>query len=419
MDDDRPADSPADHPADNPADDRATGRTSGPALGPNQDPTYEQIERALLERWPETRLDPSLERIQAAVELLGDPQRAYRSVHLTGTNGKTSTSRMLDDLLRAAGLRTGRFTSPHLESMTERISVDGEPLSEEAFVRAWLDVAPYVAMVDEQGPHPMSFFEASVAMAYSAFADAPVDVAVVEVGMGGAWDATNVIDAEVAVITPISVDHARYLGEHVTDIAEEKAGIIKPNSVAVVAHQDEEVMEVLARRAREVGASLLVEGVHFGVAQSVPAVGGQMMSLRVDEMGFDDVLLPLFGGHQAQNAVLALAAAHVLLGSGGLTGQVVGEAFGQATSPGRLEMIRRRAHGPARRGAQPARRGRRGGGGPGLLHLRPPRRRGGGDGGQGRRGAAERARAGPLGDRLHPEHHLALPPRRGAGRGRS
>lgn len=321
MDDDRPADS------------GATGLTS--------EPTYAQVERALLARWPETRLDPSLERIQAAVELLGDPQRAYRAVHLTGTNGKTSTSAMIDGLLRAAGLRTGRFTSPHLESMTERISVDGEPLSEEAFVRAWVDVAPYVAMVDEQGAYPMSFFEASVAMAYAAFADAPVDAAVVEVGMGGVWDATNVLDAEVAVITPISVDHARYLGEQVTDIADEKAGIIKPNSVAVVAHQVEEVMEVLARRAREVGASMLVEGVHFGVAQTVPAVGGQMMSLRVDEMAFDDVFLPLYGGHQAQNAVLALAAVHVLLGPGGLTGQVVGEAFAQVTSPGRLEVIRR------------------------------------------------------------------------------
>ncbi len=304
-------------------------------------PSYDQVQRHLLARWPETRLDPSLERIQAVVELLGDAQRAYRSVHLTGTNGKTSTSRIIDDLLRGAGLRTGRFTSPHLETMRERISVDGEPLDEEAFVRAWQDVAPYVDLVDRQGEHPMSFFEALVAMAYAAFADAPVDVAVVEVGMGGAWDATNVIDADVAVITPISIDHAHYLGETPAAIAEEKAGIIKPNSIAVVATQDEEVMEVIVRRAREVGAELLVEGVHFGVVQSVPAVGGQLMSLRVDDLSLDEVFLPLYGAHQAQNAVLALTAAHAVLGEGALTGQVVGEAMAAATSPGRLEIIRR------------------------------------------------------------------------------
>jgi dihydrofolate synthase/folylpolyglutamate synthase len=322
---------------DNPDDSAAASRGAAPAQGS----TYADVERALLSRWPETRLDPSLERIQAVVELLGDPQRAYRAVHLTGTNGKTSTSRMTDDLLRAAGLRTGRFTSPHLESMTERISVDGEPLSEDAFVRAWHDVAPYVEMVDQQGPHPMSFFETSVAMAYAAFADAPVDVAVVEVGMGGAWDATNVVDAEVAVITPISVDHARYLGDTPAAIAEEKVGIVKPNSVVIVAHQDEEVMEVIARRAREVGAELRVEGVHFGVVHSVPGVGGQLMNLRVDDTSFDEILLPLYGGHQAQNAVLALAAVHAVLGEAALTGQVVEAAFTETTSPGRLEIIRR------------------------------------------------------------------------------
>ena len=324
--------------SDDDPDDSATASTGA---APAEGSAYADVERALLSRWPETRLDPSLVRIQAVVELLGDPQRAYRAVHLTGTNGKTSTSRMIDDLLRAAGLRTGRFTSPHLESMTERISVDGEPLSEDAFVRAWQDVAPYVEMVDQQGPHPMSFFETSVAMAYAAFADAPVDVAVVEVGMGGAWDATNVVDAEVAVITPISVDHARYLGETPAAIAEEKVGIVKPNSVVIVARQDEEVMEVVVRRAREVGAELRVEGVHFGVVHSVPGVGGQLMNLRVDDTSFDEILLPLYGGHQAQNAVLALAAVHAVLGESALTGQVVEAAFTEATSPGRLEIIRR------------------------------------------------------------------------------
>ena len=174
--------------------------------------TMAEVEDALLSRWPETRLEPSLDRIRAFVELLGEPQRGYRSVHLTGTNGKTSTSRMVDALLRALELRTGRFTSPHVERMNERISVDGEPLDDEAFVRAFNDVAPYTHMVDEDQPHPLSFFETVVGMAYAAFADAPVDVAVVEVGMGGSWDATNVIDADVAVVLPIAVDHAKYLG---------------------------------------------------------------------------------------------------------------------------------------------------------------------------------------------------------------
>jgi dihydrofolate synthase/folylpolyglutamate synthase len=303
--------------------------------------SYAEVESTLLRRWPEHRLEPSLDRIQALVELLGDPQGAYRVVHLTGTNGKTTTARMVDRLLVAAGLRTGRFTSPHVESMTERISLDGEPVDEETFVRAYADVAPYLRLVDDSETHPVSFFEASVAMAYAAFADAPVDVAVVEVGMGGAWDATNVADADVAVITPIAVDHARYLGDRPEVIAVEKAGIVKPNSQVVVSHQSEEVMAVLAERCREVGATMLVEGLDFGVVHSMPAVGGQLMSLRVGELAFDDVFLPLFGHHQAQNAALALAAVHALLGDGALTGQVVGEAFTGATSPGRMEVVRR------------------------------------------------------------------------------
>src|SRR6187402_2297295 len=175
-------------------------------------PTYAEVERALLGRWPETRLEPSLDRITALCRLLGDPQRAYPVVHITGTNGKTSTGRMIDTLLRALDLRTGRFTSPHVERMTERISVDGEPLSDEDFVRAFNDVAPYTHLVDTEQDHPLSFFETVVGMAYAAFADAPVDVAIVEVGMGGSWDATNVVDAAVAVVLPVAVDHAAYLG---------------------------------------------------------------------------------------------------------------------------------------------------------------------------------------------------------------
>src|SRR6188472_4279750 len=196
-----------------------------------------EVDDALQSRWPENRLEPSLDRIRAFTELLGDPQRAYPVIHLTGTNGKTSTSRMIDTLLRALDLRTGRFTSPHLERVNERICIDGEPLTDEEFVRAFNDVAPYTHLVDATEAHPLSFFETIVGMAYAAFADAPVDVAIVEVGMGGVWDATNVIDAAVAVVLPIAVDHAAYLGGTPEAIAVEKAGIIKPGSTAVLAQQ--------------------------------------------------------------------------------------------------------------------------------------------------------------------------------------
>jgi len=303
--------------------------------------TYVDVERALLARWPESRLDPTLERVEALTHLLGDPQRGYPTVHLTGTNGKTSTSRMVDALLRAMGLRTGRFTSPHVESMTERISLDGEPLGEEAFVEAYRDVAPFAAMVDADSEHPLSFFETVVGMAFATFADAPVDAAVVEVGMGGSWDATNVVDGKVAVITPISLDHAQYLGERPEDIALEKAGIIKPGATVVMAEQHPAVAEVLLERIAEVGATVLREGVDFGVLHRVPAVGGQMLRLQGVRAAYDEVFLPLYGAHQGQNAVLALAAVEALTGGDPLDAELVHEAFGQATAPGRLEVIRR------------------------------------------------------------------------------
>ena len=242
-------------------------------------PSHE-VEDALLSRWPETKLEPSLDRIEAFTELLGEPQHSFRSIHLTGTNGKTSTSRMIETLLRALDLRTGRFTSPHLERMSERISIDGEPLDDEAFVRAFNDVAPYTHLVDAEQDHPLSFFETIVGMAYAAFADAPVDVAVVEVGMGGSWDATNVIDADVAVVLPIAVDHAKYLGDDAVTIAAEKAGIIKPGSIVVLAEQTPEVAAVLLERAAEIGATIAREGMEFGVVARTPAVGGQVVSLQ-------------------------------------------------------------------------------------------------------------------------------------------
>jgi dihydrofolate synthase / folylpolyglutamate synthase len=303
--------------------------------------TFAEAEDALLSRWPETRLEPSLDRIQALTELLGDPQASYPVIQLTGTNGKTSTSRMIDTLLRALDLRTGRFTSPHVERMSERISIDGEPLGDEEFVRAFNDVAPYLELVDREQEHPLSFFETVVAMGYAAFADAPVDVAVVEVGMGGTWDATNVVDAQVAVVLPVAVDHAKYLGETPVDIALEKAGIIKPGSFAVLAEQRPEVAELLLRRAVEVGATVVREGMEFGVLSRVPAVGGQVISLQGLRARYDEVFLPLYGAHQAQNAAVALAAVESFTGSQPLDAELVRAAFAEVTSPARLEIIRR------------------------------------------------------------------------------
>ncbi len=317
--------------------------------------TYSEAEDALLSRWPETRLEPSLDRIRAFTELLGDPQRSYRSIHLTGTNGKTSTSRMIDALLRALDLRTGRFTSPHVERMSERISIDGEPLDDEAFVRAFNDVAPYTHLVDSVADHPLSFFETVVGMAYAAFDDAPVDAAVVEVGMGGSWDATNVIDADVAVITPVAVDHSQYLGTTAAAIAREKVGVIKPGAVVIVAQQSADVAAVILERATEVGATLAREGLEFGVAMRAPAVGGQMLDLQGLRGRYDEIFLPLYGAHQAQNAATALAAVEAFVGGEEPLGaDLVRAAFAEITSPGRLEIVRRSptvvldaAHNPA------------------------------------------------------------------------
>ncbi|MFC6153528.1 bifunctional tetrahydrofolate synthase/dihydrofolate synthase [Nocardioides yefusunii] len=315
--------------------------SSGSFDGPRYAQTFAEVEDALLSRWPETRLEPSLDRIQAFVELLGDPQKAYQSVHLTGTNGKTSTSRMIDTILRTLELRTGRFTSPHVEKMSERISIDGEPLSDEAFVDAFNDIAPFTHLVDSTQEHPLSFFETVVGMAYAAFADAPIDVAVVEVGMGGGWDATNVIDAQVAVVLPIALDHAQYLGDTIAAIATEKAGIIKPGAQVILAQQTPEAAEVLIARAAEVGATIAREGMEFGVVNRVAAVGGQVVTLQGLRGRYEDVFIPLHGAHQAQNAAVALAAVEALLGEHDLSDEIIREAFGRVTSPGRLEVVRR------------------------------------------------------------------------------
>ncbi len=306
---------------------------------------FRAADRALLRRWPETKLDPSLERIAALCDLLGQPQRGYPVVHVTGTNGKTSTARMVDTLLRGLGLRTGQFTSPHLESVTERISIDGHALSPQRFAEVYAEVAPYAEVVDNSGDHPVSFFEFVTAMAFAAFADAPVDAAVIEVGMGGTWDSTNVADASVAVITPVGVDHSRYLGETPEAIAVEKAGILKAGSFGILAQQSIEVAEVLLQRAAEVGATVAREGLEFGVVERIPGMGGQMLTLQGLGGTYEEIFLPLYGAHQAQNAVCALAAVEAFAGGKGLDGgldvEAVREAFAQVTSPARLEIIRR------------------------------------------------------------------------------
>ncbi len=295
-------------------------------------------------RWGEGRMNPSKERIEALVDLLGQPQRSFRSIHLTGTNGKTSTARMVDDLVRAFGLRTGRFTSPHLAEITERIVVDGEPVSARTFVEAYRELVPFLDLVDGQFDINLSFFEVMVALAYSIFADAPVDVAVVEVGLGGEWDATNVIDAEVAIVTPIDLDHTQLLGDTVAEIAKEKAGIIKPDATAVMAAQPADAAAELLRRAVDVGASVAREGLEFGVLDRRVAVGGQVMNLQGLGGVYDEVFLPLHGAYQAQNAALALAAVEALLGVGAASGPLdvatVREVFAAVRSPGRLEAVR-------------------------------------------------------------------------------
>jgi folylpolyglutamate synthase/dihydrofolate synthase len=322
-----------------------------------------EVGREIAERRPEHAIDPTLDRVADLVNLLGDPQRAYPVIHITGTNGKTSTARMIDALLRTRGLRTGMFTSPHLSSMRERISLDGQPMDAQRFVELYEEIVPYVAMVDGRHQVPMSFFEVLTGMAFAAFADAPVDVAIIEVGMGGTWDSTNVADGTVAVVTPISLDHTRYLGRTVEEIAEDKAGIIKPAAVAVLAQQPVPAAEALLRRAAEVGATVAREGLEFGVLDRDLAVGGQRLELRGLRGDYHEIFLPLFGAHQAGNAACALAAVEAFAGAGDddVTGEPVPldetwvrDAFASVTSPGRLEVVRRSpvimvdaAHNPA------------------------------------------------------------------------
>jgi dihydrofolate synthase / folylpolyglutamate synthase len=299
---------------------------------------YDEVTAALEQRGF-TRMVFDMRKIRDLMDVLGSPQRAYPAIHLTGTNGKTSTARMIDALLRAHGLHTGRYTSPHLETVRERISLDGEPISEERMVSVYEEVAPLADLIDARNSEPLTYFDMTTAMAYAAFADAPVDVAVVEVGLGGEEDATNVIDAGVCVMTPIGLDHTEWLGDTIEDIAWAKAGIIHKGATVITALQTEEAMRPILERCAEMGATLAREGSEFGVVERTQAVGGQVLVLQGLKARYEELFLPLFGAHQAQNAALALAAVEAFLGDQ-VQLDLVREGFAQVDSPGRLERVR-------------------------------------------------------------------------------
>ncbi|MFW6599982.1 bifunctional folylpolyglutamate synthase/dihydrofolate synthase [Propionibacteriaceae bacterium Y2011] len=310
---------------------------------PTTDAAHERLVAHLTSRWPEHRVGPGLGRIQALTELLGDPQHSAPVIHVGGTNGKGSTAAMIDALLRARGLRTGRFASPHVSDITERINIDGEPISHELFAEVWADVEPYVQMVDERRIDgiAMTFFEVITGMAFAAFADAPVDVIILEVGLGGTYDATNVADGQVAVITPIDLDHTHLLGSSAAEIAAEKAGIIKPGAQAILAGQSQEVAGVLLARCAEVGALPHRDGIDFGLIARARGVGGQVLRLQGGGGPVEDVLLPLHGEHQAHNAALALAAVEAFGGMTAIDEDVLRTGLADVHLPGRLEVVRR------------------------------------------------------------------------------
>ena len=299
------------------------------------------IEKALLNRWPETRIAPTLDRIAALVDALGSPQLSYPTIHIAGTNGKTTTTRLIDSLCFQLGMRTGRFTSPHLESFLERISINGEPISPEGMIATYNDIALYLDLIDSRMPNKLSFFESMCALAFVAFAEFPVDVGIFECGMGGEWDSTNVINADVSVITPIGFDHMEYLGDTLEKIALTKSGIIKEGSFAVLARQEPEVAQVLMHKSAQVDATPIREGIEYAVKNRALAVGGQLISIAGVYGEYNDLFLPLHGAHQAANAATAIAAVEVFAGESKLDEEVVREALVNATSPGRCEIIMR------------------------------------------------------------------------------
>jgi dihydrofolate synthase/folylpolyglutamate synthase len=322
-------------------DDREPGDFDDALLEREAREVYEE----LLARVGESAPQPRLEATRRAAELLGDPQRAYPVIHITGTNGKTSTSRMIESILRAHGLRTGMLTSPHLERVNERIVIDGEPISNAAFVSNWQDIRPFLDITDAEleltDQAPLSFFEALTLLAFAAFADAPVDVVVLEVGMGGEWDSTNVADGQVAVFTPIALDHQARLGNTVAEIARTKSGIIKPAAAVVSAAQAPEALAELVRAADLTESTFAVAGSDFELVSDTVAVGGQVITVKGLAATYSDLFLPLFGDHQATNAALAIAAVESFIGGGSLplNQDVLAEGLATATSPGRLQVI--------------------------------------------------------------------------------
>ncbi len=299
------------------------------------------IEKALLNRWPETRIAPTLDRIAALADALGSPQLSYPTIHIAGTNGKTTTTRLIDSLCFQLGMRTGRFTSPHLESFLERISINGEPISPEGMIATYNDIALYLDLIDSRMPNKLSFFESMCALAFVAFAEFPVDVGIFECGMGGEWDSTNVINADVSVITPIGFDHMEYLGDTLEKIALTKSGIIKESAFAVLARQEPDVAQVLMHKCAQVDATPIREGIEYSVKNRALAVGGQLISIAGVYGEYNDLFLPLHGAHQASNAATAIAAVEVFAGESKLDEEVVREALVNATSPGRCEIIMR------------------------------------------------------------------------------
>ena len=310
-------------------------------INPDDQARIDAIEQALLARWPENRIAPTLERIAALVDILGSPQLTYPTIHVGGTNGKTTTARMIDSLLFEMGLRTGRFTSPHLESYLERISINGQSINAKELIFSFNDLSPYLDLMDTKFENPISFFEAVTALAFVAFAEHPIDVGVIEVGMGGQWDATNVVDADVSVITPIGLDHMEYLGNTIAEIAASKAGIIKEQGFVVLAQQSPEAAVELLRRAAEVGADVAREGLEYSIDSRAIAVGGQLISITGLRGHYDEIFLPLHGKHQASNAAAALIAVEAFFGEQDLDIDAVRAGFANVTSPGRCEIIHR------------------------------------------------------------------------------
>ena len=307
--------------------------------------SVESVYAELLGRAPENKMEPRLAPLFRAMDVLGEPNKAFPIIHVTGTNGKTSTARMIESVLRAHGLSTGRYTSPHLSRVTERISIDGHPVPDETFVRIWDEIRPYLEIVDSEleaaGEPRLTYFECLTILGFAIFADQPVNVAVIEVGLGGITDATNVGDGQVSVITPISLDHTDLLGDTTEDIAYEKAGIIKPGGYLISAAQPLDAAQVLLDKAKDVGVPFRFEGVEFGVESRTVAVGGQVVSIQGIAGRYPELLVPLHGAHQAQNAAVAVAALEAFFGGEKeLDFEVLQEGFSNVTSPGRLEVVR-------------------------------------------------------------------------------